>query len=75
MDRDEVNIKTNGFHAFRTGWPLYGNSIFRDKVEIVTNGILLTKEMSDRLINSGLDRLRISLQGLDEEKYIWNKKK
>ena len=38
MDRDEVNIKTNGFHAFRTGWPLYGNSIFRDKVEIVTNG-------------------------------------
>lgn len=41
-----------------------------DRVEIVTNGILLTKEMSDRLINSGLDRLRISLQGLDEEKYM-----
>ena len=38
MDRDEVNAKINGFYAFRTGWPEYRNSIFRDKVEIVTNG-------------------------------------
>lgn len=38
MDRDEVNGIINGFYAFRTGWPEYRNSIFRDKVEIVTNG-------------------------------------
>ena len=38
MDRDEVDAKINGFYAFRTGWPEYRNSIFRDKVEIVTNG-------------------------------------
>ena len=38
MDRDEVRAKINGFYAFRTGWPTYHNSIFRDKVEIVTNG-------------------------------------
>lgn len=38
MDRNEVNPRINGFSAFRTGWPEYRNSIFRDKVEIVTNG-------------------------------------
>ena len=38
MERDEVNVKVNGFHAFRTGWPNYHSSVFRDKVEIVTNG-------------------------------------
>lgn len=40
-----------------------------ERIEIVTNGYLLTEEMSDRLINAGLDRLRISLQGINEIKY------
>jgi radical SAM protein with 4Fe4S-binding SPASM domain len=38
-------------------------------VLVVSNGFLLTHEMSDALIDAGLDHLRISLQGLSAEKY------
>lgn len=40
-----------------------------ERVELLTNGSLLTREMSDRLISAGLDRLVVSLQGTDAEKY------
>ncbi len=40
-----------------------------DRVEIVTNGSLLTHALSDALIAAGLDRLRVSLQGVSEEAY------
>lgn len=40
------------------------------RIDIVTNGSLLTHELSDRLIDAGLDRLRVSLQGLDEKQYL-----
>ncbi len=40
-----------------------------DSVDIVTNGALLTRELSDRLINAGLSKLRISLEGLSAEEY------
>ena len=39
------------------------------RVDLLTNASLLTREMSDRLIEAGLDRLRISIQGLTTEKY------
>lgn len=39
------------------------------RIEIVTNGSLLTHKMSDALIDAGLDRLRVSLQGITSEKY------
>ena len=35
-----------------------------ESVDIVTNGSLLTHELSDALINAGLSRLRISIEGL-----------
>lgn len=38
-------------------------------IDIVTNGSLLTKELSDQLIAAGLTRLRISLEGLSEKDY------
>ena len=38
-------------------------------VELITNGILLTGEMSRRLINAGLNRLWISLDGATPESY------
>ena len=38
-------------------------------VEIITNGSLLTPEMSDSLILAGLTRLVVSLQGISKEKY------
>jgi MoaA/NifB/PqqE/SkfB family radical SAM enzyme len=40
-----------------------------ERVELLTNASLLTTEMSDRLINAGLDRLRVSIQGMSNEKY------
>ena len=40
-----------------------------EKVEILTNGSLLTHDLSARLIAAGLDRLVISLQGVSAEKY------
>lgn len=40
-----------------------------ERIEIITNGALLTKDMSDRLIEAGLDTLRVSLQGLTSAKY------
>lgn len=40
-----------------------------DRIEIITNASLLTKEMADALIDAGLDTLRVSLQGLSSSKY------
>lgn len=40
-----------------------------DRIEITTNGSLLTKKMSDGLIEAGVDRLKISIQGTTKEKY------
>lgn len=40
-----------------------------ERIEIVTNGSLLKPELSDKLIEAGLDRLRISLQGVSAEEY------
>ena len=40
------------------------------KIEIVSNGLLLTPAMSDALIAAGLSRLVISAQGTSAEKYM-----
>jgi radical SAM protein with 4Fe4S-binding SPASM domain len=40
-----------------------------ERVELLTNGSLLTPKMSDALIAAGLDRMVISLQGLSAESY------
>lgn len=40
-----------------------------ESVDIVTNGSLLTKELSDALIAAKLSRLRISVEGLCDEDY------
>ncbi len=39
------------------------------RVELLTNGSLLTNRMSDALIAAGLSRMVISLQGVSSEKY------
>jgi len=39
------------------------------RIEITTNGSLLTPKISDKLINAGLTRIIISLQGLNSEMY------
>jgi len=40
-----------------------------ERVEIVTNASLLTKEMADNLIEANLDLLRVSIQGITDEMY------
>ncbi len=45
------------------------NKGITDRVEILTNGSLLSHEMSDALLNAGLSRLIISIQGTSSEKY------
>lgn len=40
-----------------------------NKIEIITNGLLLTPKMSDGLIAAGLTRMVVSLQGTSAEKY------
>lgn len=45
------------------------NQSVADRIEIVTNAVLLTNELSDRLIEAGVDRLRISLQGTSRDMY------
>lgn len=41
-----------------------------NSIEIVSNGALLNKKLSDDLINAGLDWLRISIQGINSKKYM-----
>lgn len=40
-----------------------------NSIELLTNAALLTKEVSDKLIDSGLNWLRISIEGLSSGKY------
>lgn len=40
-----------------------------EKMEIITNAVLLNKKMSDNLIKAGLDRMVVSLQGITSEQY------
>jgi len=40
-----------------------------NSIDIVTNGALLTPELSDALIAAGLSKLRISLEGLSSDDY------
>lgn len=40
-----------------------------DTLEVITNGALLTHEMSSALIEAGLDRMKISIQGVNSEAY------
>lgn len=40
-----------------------------ENVEITSNGVALTKDLGESLINAGLDSLRISLEALDSESF------
>jgi len=40
-----------------------------DRIELFTNGLLLTKKVSDAFAAAGLDRLKVSIQGMDNETY------
>ena len=60
------------------GEPLLNNNIYKmiemslnysDNVTLITNGSLLNKSNIDKLLKTGINEIRISMQGLTEEDY------
>ena len=45
------------------------DSKIANRVEIITNGLLLTHEQSDKLIDAGITNINISIQGINAEQY------
>lgn len=45
------------------------NAGFEGRIDVISNGSLLTHEMSDELIEAGISRIQISVQGLSTETY------
>lgn len=41
-----------------------------DRVDTTTNASLLTHELSDKIIEAGLDRINISIEGVNEQQYL-----
>ena len=41
-----------------------------EQIDIVTNGVSLTEDLSERLIDAGLSALRVSVNGLSAEDYL-----
>lgn len=76
----EFERPINVVHMYGLGEPLINENlpdfIFKIKknnvakeVAITSNGSLLSKELSHKLINAGLDRLSISLNGINDEHF------
>lgn len=68
-------------HLYNVGEPLINRelpqmiayakqSAFAQKISMVTNANLLTEELSRKLIASGIDRIIISLYGLNDDDYL-----
>lgn len=45
---------------------------FAGRIDVISNGSLLTHSLSDALIAAGINRLQISIQGLDQQQYLEN---
>lgn len=48
---------------------LAAKALIAERIEIISNGLLLTNELSRKLVDAGLDNLRISLQGINDQQY------
>ncbi len=48
---------------------LLRDSGFEGRIDVISNGSLLTPQLSDALIEAGLSRIQISVQGLDNATY------
>lgn len=77
---DMSGYKTKMLRFAGTGEPLIHKNIadmvalakksdIAERVDIVTNGVLLNQKLSDDLINANLDTLRISVNGLTSQDY------
>ena len=45
---------------------------FEGRIDVISNGSCLTHKLTDDLLQAGINRLQISIQGLDTESYIKN---
>lgn len=45
------------------------DSKITDRVEIITNGLLLKPEISDKLVDAGITNINISIQGISDKQY------
>lgn len=79
-DLKQFKTKIKRIHVSGFGEPLLNKNIAQmvrylkdanvcDEIIIITNGLLLNKNLSDSLVESGLDYLRISLNGLTTTEY------
>ena len=77
---DKAKVKCKNFRFNGNGEPLLNSRLaemvkyiknlnFTERIEITSNASLLTHELSKNLINGGLTRLVVSLQGLNGEQY------
>ncbi|MGV8120905.1 MAG: radical SAM protein [Candidatus Xenobiia bacterium LiM19] len=46
------------------------DSKIANRIEIITNGILLTPDLCDQLVNTGITNINISIQGINDEHYF-----
>ena len=46
------------------------DSGYVDRVDTTTNASLLTKDLSLKIINAGLDRINISIEGMNSKQYL-----
>ena len=80
-DIEEFDQPVKVLRLYKDGEPLLnkqlGNMIKIAKasknitvVDTTTNGLLLTKEKSEELINAGLDLINISVDGLDNDQFL-----
>lgn len=79
LDDFETNVKELAWYGW--GEPLLNKNIAEmvsysrkcgkvNRTAIITNGIALTHELSEKLIDAGLQRINISVQGIDEQGYF-----
>lgn len=70
----------NGFYPHKDGEPLLHKDIaemiayakkanIAKEIRLITNGFYLTPEMNQKLIDAGLDWIRVSVNGVSDEKY------
>ena len=71
----------NGFYPHKDGEPLLHKDItemisyakkanIAKEIRLITNGFYLTPEMNRKLVDAGLDWIRISINGVTNEKYM-----
>ncbi|MCX6720059.1 MAG: radical SAM protein, partial [Candidatus Staskawiczbacteria bacterium] len=81
--KDIVNLgyKLKALHFHGWGEPLIHKNLpeminfahqqkVSDKLILITNGVLMNRDIFERLLDSGLDEIRVSLDTVDREKYI-----